>query len=70
LADLDSQRASSKKRFDDWFSDFWRDIFRDLVQAFNAAQEAKISVFALARNETRWKAAKNTVELIVGAHLG
>jgi hypothetical protein len=41
-----------------------------LVQAFNAAQEAKISVFALARNETRWKSAKNTVELIVGAHLG
>jgi hypothetical protein len=53
---------ASKKSFDDWFSDFWRDIFRDLVQAFNAAQEAKISVFALARNETRWKSAKNTVE--------
>jgi hypothetical protein len=58
------------RKFDDWFSDFWRDIFRDLVQAFKAAQEAKISNYALARNETRWNTAKNTVELVLGANLG
>jgi AIPR protein len=61
---------ASQKKFDDWFSDFWRDIFRDLVQAFKAAQDAKISNFALARNETRWNTAKNTVELVLGANLG
>jgi hypothetical protein len=60
----------SKKIFDDWFAQFWRNIFRDLVQAYQSAQEAKISNFALARNESRWNTAKSTVELVLGADLG
>lgn len=65
-----TELLSSKKKFDEWFAEFWRTIFRDLVQAFKLAQEAKISNFALARNETRWNTTKNTVELILGADLG
>jgi len=66
IADL----MASRKKYDDWFSGFWRDIFRDLVQASKDAQESKISNFALARNETRWNKTKNTVELVLGADLG
>ncbi|MDZ4056598.1 MAG: AIPR family protein, partial [Polynucleobacter sp.] len=61
---------ASEKKFEDWFAGFWRDIFRDLVQAFKAAQESKISNFALARNETRWNTTKETVELVLRADLG
>jgi AIPR protein len=42
---------SSKQKFENWFAGFWRDIVRDLIHAFQSAQEAKISNFALARNE-------------------
>jgi hypothetical protein len=65
-----SELMTSRKKFEDWFAGFWRDIFRDLVQASRDAQESKISNFALARNETRWNKTKNTVELILGADLG
>ena len=65
-----SALLASEKRFKEWFSEFWRDIFRDLVQAYKSAQEAKISNFALARNETRWNNTKETVALVLGADLG
>ncbi len=60
---------TSQKAFDDWFSEFWKTIFRDLVNAYMSAQEAKISNFALARNEKRWNATKDAIVLILGADL-
>ncbi len=63
----DVLEASAK--FDKWFDEFWRDIFRDLVAAFQAAQSDRISNFALARSESRWNNIKHQVDLVLGANL-
>ena len=60
---------ASGAEFDGWFEKFWRDIFRDLVAAHRAAQEHKISNFALARNEGRWNQTRDTVQLVLKANI-
>jgi hypothetical protein len=59
----------SSAEFDAWFEQFWRDIFRDLVTAHQAALSDKISNYALARNETRWRETRERVELVLNANL-
>jgi hypothetical protein len=60
---------SSKSKFDSWFAQFWRDVVRDLIHAFQSAQEAKISNFALARVENRWSATKNGIEMFLASDI-
>lgn len=67
---LDTEKLlGSAAEFDGWFKKFWADIFRDLVNAHQAAQVDKISNFALARNETRWNQTRQTVLLVLKANL-
>ena len=59
----------SKAKFEEIFSDFWKDALRELISAHIDAQRDKITAFALARNDARWANIKEKFTAYVSATL-
>jgi hypothetical protein len=50
----------SRKSFEEWFNEFWKECRRALIDAYQQAFEIdKTTVFALARSDQRWSHTKN-----------
>jgi hypothetical protein len=62
-----TELLTSSAKFSNWFDAFWRDVIRDLVAAYQAAQKDRISNFALVRSETRWQSTRKQFELVLKA---
>ncbi len=62
-----SKIMASRAEFDKWFEDFWKAFLQTTLAAHQRAEEDKISNFALVRNETRWKQAKEHLSTLVMA---
>lgn len=62
-----AELLTSSAKFSNWFDAFWRDVIRDLVAAYQAAQKDRISNFALVRSETRWQSTRKQFELVLKA---
>lgn len=63
-----SEMLASRAKFDSTFDTFWKDALRELIAAhIDAVQRDKITVFALARSESRWGEIKETFQQFVMA---